>query len=195
MTSRIAITISVLTLGTALAAVPSFAQMRGEANGPEVQQESTGNVPQQQSTPCVHFQQGCSDKPYPMAQSASPNSERTSAASRSRERLSSERTGREQMRVRERERTGRERAGVNERERVGINERDRLSSERMASGRERISGETYGAAGPRYMDEAPGMRVARAGNGPIAWCETRFHSFEPATGTYLGFDGIRHACP
>jgi hypothetical protein len=25
-------------------------------------------------------------------------------------------------------------------------------------------------------------------------CAQRFHSFDPATGTYLGFDGARHPC-
>jgi hypothetical protein len=29
----------------------------------------------------------------------------------------------------------------------------------------------------------------------IAACAARFHSFDPATGTYLGFDGMRHTCP
>ncbi len=26
-------------------------------------------------------------------------------------------------------------------------------------------------------------------------CASRFRSYNPATGTYLGFDGIRHSCP
>ncbi len=26
-------------------------------------------------------------------------------------------------------------------------------------------------------------------------CAARFHSFDPATGTYLGRDGQRHSCP
>jgi hypothetical protein len=29
----------------------------------------------------------------------------------------------------------------------------------------------------------------------IAACEARFHSYNPATGTYLGVDGLRHRCP
>jgi hypothetical protein len=28
-----------------------------------------------------------------------------------------------------------------------------------------------------------------------ASCEQRFRSFDPASGTYLGFDGLRHPCP
>lgn len=169
MKSRIAIAVSVLTLGTALAAVPSFAQMRERGSGPEVQQESTGTVSQQESSGCVHFQQGCSDKPYPTAQGTSRNGERTGT----RERLGSER-----VRMGERERMGRERAG--ERERVTVAERER--------------GEGFGE-GRRYYNSEPGVEIARRGGGGIAMCETRFHSFDPATGTYLGFDGIRHPCP
>ena len=33
-----------------------------------------------------------------------------------------------------------------------------------------------------------------AGNG-TASCEQRFRSYDPASGTYLGFDGLRHPCP
>ena len=29
----------------------------------------------------------------------------------------------------------------------------------------------------------------------VAWCEQRYRSYDPATGTYLGYDGFRHACP
>jgi hypothetical protein len=47
-----------------------------------------------------------------------------------------------------------------------------------------------GAPLPLY-NYAPG-RVA----GPsVAACETRFRSYNPATGTYLGYDGMRHRCP
>jgi hypothetical protein len=33
-----------------------------------------------------------------------------------------------------------------------------------------------------------------AGRGD-AYCAQRFRSYDPASGTYLGYDGIRHACP
>jgi len=39
------------------------------------------------------------------------------------------------------------------------------------------------APGPGYASEA--------GNG----CAQRFRSYDPATGTYLGYDGQRHPCP
>ena len=28
----------------------------------------------------------------------------------------------------------------------------------------------------------------------VASCEARYHSYDPATGTYLGYDGHRHYC-
>ena len=28
----------------------------------------------------------------------------------------------------------------------------------------------------------------------LAYCSQRYRSFDPATGTYLGYDGLRHAC-
>jgi hypothetical protein len=35
---------------------------------------------------------------------------------------------------------------------------------------------------------------ARAGNND-AYCFNRFKSYDPASGTYLGYDGSRHPCP
>lgn len=29
----------------------------------------------------------------------------------------------------------------------------------------------------------------------VAYCARRFRSYDPATGTYLGYDGYRHPCP
>jgi hypothetical protein len=29
----------------------------------------------------------------------------------------------------------------------------------------------------------------------IAYCSSRFRSYDPASGTYLGYDGLRHPCP
>jgi hypothetical protein len=33
------------------------------------------------------------------------------------------------------------------------------------------------------------------GRGSSAYCASRFKSYNPATGTYLGYDGLRHPCP
>jgi hypothetical protein len=218
MKSRIAIAVSALTLGTALTAVPTFAQTYGARNGPEVQQESTGRVPQRESNGCVHFQQGCSDKPYPMGQNASPNSART-GAQESREarsassggRISGERTSGNRERLSSARTRGS--ARVSERERIGgsarVSERAPTSDEYMRAAapepsgvdervaeREGVRGEAYGFGGRRdFYNAAPGVEVADADRGAVAWCETRFHSFDPATGTYMGFDGIRHPCP
>jgi hypothetical protein len=30
---------------------------------------------------------------------------------------------------------------------------------------------------------------------PVAYCASRFRSYDPSTGTYLGYDGLRHPCP
>ncbi len=35
---------------------------------------------------------------------------------------------------------------------------------------------------------------ARA-NDAVGYCSQRFKSYDPASGTYLGYDGNRHACP
>ncbi|HUI14676.1 MAG TPA: BA14K family protein [Xanthobacteraceae bacterium] len=52
------------------------------------------------------------------------------------------------------------------------------------------------AYGPGY---GYGYAVAPApvapGGGAVAYCESRFRSYDPASGTYLGYDGMRHPCP
>ena len=56
-----------------------------------------------------------------------------------------------------------------------------------------------------YREEGPGGIVTDGVNpvyhpsmhktsGEPASCEQRFKSFDPALGTYLGFDGQRHSC-
>ena len=47
----------------------------------------------------------------------------------------------------------------------------------------------YGGA-PDYYAAVP----APSGNAD-AYCSQRFKSYDPASGTYLGYDGIRHPCP
>ena len=41
-----------------------------------------------------------------------------------------------------------------------------------------------------YYEPAPPV----AGD-PISYCMQRFRSYDPASQTYLGFDGLRHPCP
>ena len=52
-------------------------------------------------------------------------------------------------------------------------------------------------AAPYYYDTYPPAYayVPEAGAGSAAYCEQRFRSYDPASGTYLGYDGLRHPCP
>jgi hypothetical protein len=47
------------------------------------------------------------------------------------------------------------------------------------------------ASQPRYY-AAPGYY---GGPSAVAYCEQRYRSYDPASGTYLGYDGYRHPCP
>ena len=51
-------------------------------------------------------------------------------------------------------------------------------------------GYTYGAA-PGYT-YTPGYAT---GGSDDAYCTRRYRSYDPASGTYLGYDGVRHSCP
>jgi hypothetical protein len=42
---------------------------------------------------------------------------------------------------------------------------------------------------------APGYVAPYAGGSEVDYCQQRFRSYDPASGTYLGFDGLRHPCP
>lgn len=60
--------------------------------------------------------------------------------------------------------------------------------------------------GPRYYDYAWGPAypvydyvpaapaVVVGGGAGVAWCEAHFRSYNPATGMYLGYDGVYHRC-
>lgn len=45
-----------------------------------------------------------------------------------------------------------------------------------------------------YYYGAPTVTVA-ADPGSVAYCQRRFKSYDVRTGTYLGYDGLRHPCP
>jgi hypothetical protein len=67
----------------------------------------------------------------------------------------------------------------------------------------------YGDADYGYDDHAYDDGYAAYAEAPIgygayaeapvandeAYCEQRFRSYDPASGTYLGYDGLRHPCP
>ena len=42
---------------------------------------------------------------------------------------------------------------------------------------------------------ASAIRESRAGSSDLSQCEERYRSFDPRTGTYMGYDGERHVCP
>lgn len=56
----------------------------------------------------------------------------------------------------------------------------------------------YDSYGPGYYDDdyydAPAVTVAPGGDS-VAYCRSRFKSYDVRTGTYLGYDGLRHPCP
>jgi hypothetical protein len=65
-----------------------------------------------------------------------------------------------------------------------------------------VGGAVLGATHPygydRYdssYDYAPGYVAPYAGGNEVDYCQQRFRSYDPASGTYLGFDGLRHPCP
>ena len=44
------------------------------------------------------------------------------------------------------------------------------------------------------MAEAPGAPQAQSQDA-AAYCAERFRTYDPASGTYMGYDGMRHPCP
>lgn len=50
------------------------------------------------------------------------------------------------------------------------------------------------AARPGYA-YVPGYAYGTPPAGDDAYCAQRFRSYDPASGTYLGYDGLRHTCP
>ena len=53
------------------------------------------------------------------------------------------------------------------------------------------------AARPYYYGPGYGYPpgYAYAPGGAVAYCAQRFRSYDPGSGTYLGYDGYRHPCP
>ncbi len=52
----------------------------------------------------------------------------------------------------------------------------------------------YYGYGPYYPYYPPPYYAPPPGNA-VAYCAQRYRSYDPRTGTYLGFDGLRHPCP
>ena len=49
--------------------------------------------------------------------------------------------------------------------------------------------------GAHGYDDDDGGEYAYGGSGGYARCEATFRSFDPGSGTYMGYDGIRRTCP
>jgi hypothetical protein len=49
----------------------------------------------------------------------------------------------------------------------------------------------------QYYDDSAAVAVAPGpvGGDDVAYCMQTYQSYDPASGTYLGFDGLRHPCP
>jgi hypothetical protein len=56
-------------------------------------------------------------------------------------------------------------------------------------------GPAYGYGTYDYVAPPAAMPGPAFAGGDVAYCEQRFRSYDPASGTYLGFDGLRHPCP
>lgn len=53
-----------------------------------------------------------------------------------------------------------------------------------------IGGAIANSQQPTYYEGGPS-----AGGDAVAYCMQRFRSYDPASSTYLGYDGVRHSCP
>lgn len=51
-------------------------------------------------------------------------------------------------------------------------------------------GDSYG-----YYDDSPAVEVVPSGGDDVAYCQQRYRSYDVNSGTYLGYDGLRHPCP
>ena len=47
----------------------------------------------------------------------------------------------------------------------------------------------------RYYEPPPARVYYPPPDDAIAYCMERFKSYDPRSGTYLGYDGYRHPCP
>jgi hypothetical protein len=59
-----------------------------------------------------------------------------------------------------------------------------------------FSGPVYG--GPYYgydYDYGPPVVYGAPAGDDVAYCMRRYRSYDPNSGTYLGYDGLRHPCP
>ena len=53
----------------------------------------------------------------------------------------------------------------------------------------------YDGYAPYYAPPPPPPAYMAEDGGDVSYCMRRFKSYDPRSGTYLGFDGNRHPCP
>ncbi|WP_410707917.1 BA14K family protein [Bradyrhizobium sp. BWA-3-5] len=56
-------------------------------------------------------------------------------------------------------------------------------------------GNNYYYDDPYYYDDTVVAAAPPVGDDAVAYCMRRYKSYDPASGTYLGYDGQRHPCP
>jgi hypothetical protein len=56
-------------------------------------------------------------------------------------------------------------------------------------------GSSYGYYDDGYYDDGAVAVAPPPGDDSAAYCMQRYKSYDPASGTYLGYDGQRHPCP
>lgn len=58
-----------------------------------------------------------------------------------------------------------------------------------------VIGSAIMAQQPAYAEPAPVYGAPVYGGGPVEYCMRRYRSYNPNTGTYIGFDGLERPCP
>ncbi|MGA7071688.1 BA14K family protein, partial [Bradyrhizobium sp.] len=56
------------------------------------------------------------------------------------------------------------------------------------------NGATYDAGLPLVTFNQPAQVEQAPPMGDASYCAQRYRSYDPASGTYLGYDGLRHPC-
>jgi hypothetical protein len=58
-----------------------------------------------------------------------------------------------------------------------------------------LIGGAIAAQQPAPVYVAPGPAYAAPGGDAVEYCMQRYQSYDPQSGTFLGYDGLRHPCP
>jgi hypothetical protein len=207
MSSRIVLTASTLALGTALPAIPALAQDYGSGanntqqykypvgrpmnDGGFPAQSSQNSAPQSsaaQQTRIARFRANPNSAANPSPSTTATAQNYHYPLGRA---MNDGGSAQEQAQYN----------GGQRQERTGSAENIEHAQARSAalagSGPANYAYDPYGRGS--YYDYSLASGPAYAAGGPmpaaIAACQVRFQSYDPATGTYLGFDGIRHSCP